>query len=367
MAASAGQHTVSVRRVKKYDHYEDLLKAVSEIYTTAGGPDPGGKSILLKPNILADLPPERAVTTHPACFRAVAQYFQQRGAKVYAGDSPAIHNTSFRAEKCGIRGVCRELDIEWVDFYVDPVQRNGFKLANIIDKVDYVVSLAKCKTHELTYFTGAVKNCFGLIPGFTKAMLHARYPNRNLFSDMVLDLLETVKPAFSFMDAVIAMEGAGPQNGKPKHVGLILGSANPVALDISMARIIGYDPMKIPMFRSAVERGIYLENMEDIVIEGGDLRDLRVKHFKRVSIDRGYNLIYMGIRSEQLRRRFDRRPVFDHDRCILCGKCVQICKAGALSIKEGKVHIYDPNCIRCYCCQEVCPSNAIEIKRKVFG
>lgn len=366
MTTSAAQHTVSVRRVSRYRN-DSILKAVSEIYMAAGGPDPYGKKILLKPNILADLPPERAVTTHPAVFRAVAVYFQQRGAEVLAGDSPAIHNTSFKAEKCGIRGVCKELDIEWVDFSADPIRRNKFKLANVLDRVDHVVSLPKCKTHELTYFTGAVKNLFGLIPGFSKATLHAKYPNRNVFSDMVLDLLETVKPSFAFMDAIIGMEGAGPQNGKAKHIGLLLGSADPVALDISTAQIIGYNPLQIPMFKFALERDTYVNAVNDIILEGGDLRDFRVKNFKRVSIDRGCNLIYMGIRSERLRRRFDRRPIFDHERCIRCGKCVQICKAGALSIKEGKVHIYDPNCIRCYCCQEVCPVNAIEIKRKVFG
>ncbi len=59
---------VSVRKVQKY-HSGDILKAVEEIYVAAGGPDPKGKKVLLKPNILADLAPERAVTTHPEVFR----------------------------------------------------------------------------------------------------------------------------------------------------------------------------------------------------------------------------------------------------------------------------------------------------------
>ncbi|MDD3095633.1 MAG: DUF362 domain-containing protein, partial [Candidatus Marinimicrobia bacterium] len=70
---------VSVRRVERYRD-DQLLQAVSEMYTAAGGPDPKGKKILLKPNILADVPPERAVTTHPSVFRAVAYYLLERGA-----------------------------------------------------------------------------------------------------------------------------------------------------------------------------------------------------------------------------------------------------------------------------------------------
>ena len=62
---------VSVRKVTKY-HWEDILTAVEEIYKAADGPDPKGKKVLLKPNLLADVPPERAVTTHPEVFKACA-------------------------------------------------------------------------------------------------------------------------------------------------------------------------------------------------------------------------------------------------------------------------------------------------------
>ncbi len=356
---------VSARKVPRY-HFEDILKAVEEIYTAAKGPDPKGKKVLLKPNILADVAPERAVTTHPEVFRACAVFFQQKGATVVAGDSPALHSTGFKAKVCGIGPVCKELDIEWVDFTKDPIHKNGFKFAKIIDEVDMIISLPKFKTHELAYFTGATKNLFGLIPGLSKAMLHAKYPNRHSFSAMVVDVMQAVRPTFTIMDAIIGMEGAGPQNGTPKHVGLILGSCNLIALDVVAAQIAGYDPMDIPMLSYAVENGIQLTDEKDIYLEGGTIKELRVKNFKRIPIDRRYNLAFMGVRYEKFRRRFDRRPIFDHERCILCGKCVQICKAEALSVIEGRVHIHDPNCIRCYCCHEVCPVNAIEIKRKVF-
>ncbi len=357
---------VSVRKVQKY-YSGDILKAVEEIYVAAGGPDPKGKKVLLKPNILADLAPERAVTTHPEVFRACAQYFQSRGATVLAGDSPALHASGFKAKICGIGPVCEELGVEWVDFTEDPIYRKGFKFARILDEVDMVVSLPKLKTHELAYFTGATKNLFGLIPGLSKALLHAKYPNRNDFSAMIVDVMEAIKPTFAIMDAIIGMEGAGPQNGQPKHIGLILGSCNLIALDIVASQTVAYNPMDIPMLAYAVKNGIQVKDINDIIVEGGSIKEFKVKNFKRIPIDRRYNLIYMGVRYERMRRRFDRRPIFDHDKCILCEKCIQICKAEALEIKDGKIHIHDPNCIRCYCCHEVCPVNAIEIKRKVFG
>lgn len=356
---------VSVRRVEKYQP-ESILHAVAEIYEATQGPDPSGKKILLKPNILADVAPERAVTTHPQVFRAVAEYLQQRGAILFAGDSPAIHNTAFGGKGCGIRAVCDELGIEWVDFMHDPVSRKGYKLARILDEVDYIFSLPKCKTHEFAYYTGAVKNLFGLMPGFNKALMHAKYPSRKTFAAMINDVFDLVRPHYAFMDAIIGMEGAGPQNGTPKHIGLLLGSRDCLALDLVMAQIIGYNPLDIPILSDGLKRRPDLNNINDIEIEGGTLKGFRVKQYKRIAIDRSYNFIYMGVRFQRLLRRFDRRPVFNHDRCILCKKCVQICKADALKVKDGKIDFYDPNCIRCYCCHEVCPVNAIEIKRKVF-
>ena len=357
---------VSVRKVQKY-HSGDILKAVEEIYLAAGGPDPKGKKVLLKPNILADLPPERAVTTHPEVFKACAMYFQSRGATVLAGDSPALHTAGFKAKICGIGPVCDELGIEWIDFSKDPIHKDGFKFAKIIDEVDMIVSLPKLKTHELAYFTGATKNLFGLIPGLSKAMLHAKYPNRNSFSAMVVDVMKAVKPSFAIMDGIIGMEGPGPQNGQPKHIGLMLGSCNHIALDIVASQIAGYNPMDIPMLAHAVKEGVQVHNLKEIELEGGTIKDWRVKNFKRIAIDRRYNLAFMGVRWQRWMRRFDRRPIFDHDKCILCQKCVKICKAEALSVKDGKIQIHDPNCIRCYCCHEVCPVSAIDIKRKVFG
>lgn len=363
--AQSSATRVSVRRMEKY-HPESLLRAVAEIYEATRGPDPCGKKILLKPNILADVAPERAVTTHPQVFRAVARYLQQRGAVLLAGDSPAIHNNTFSGKGSGIAAVCEELGIEWVDFMRDPLTKKGYKLARILNEVDYVFSLPKCKTHEFAYYTGAVKNLFGLMPGFNKALMHAKYPNRESFAEMIIDVFELVGADYAFMDAVIGMEGAGPQNGTPRHIGLLLGSRDCLALDVIMAQIIGYDSQQIPVLSSGLKRRPDLSNINDIEIEGGTLKDFRVRQYKRIAIDRGYNFIYMGVRFQRLLRRFDRRPVFIYDRCILCKKCVQICRADALKVKDGKIAIYDPNCIRCYCCHEVCPVNAIKIRRKVF-
>jgi Fe-S-cluster-containing hydrogenase component 2 len=67
-------------------------------------------------------------------------------------------------------------------------------------------------------------------------------------------------------------------------------------------------------------------------------------------------------------RYFDRKraskrqePIFIHDRCRKCKKCVDICPAKALSLDSGKIQLKEEKCIRCYCCHEMCPFDAIKI------
>ncbi|GFR34636.1 4Fe-4S dicluster domain-containing protein [Thermobrachium celere] len=40
--------------------------------------------------------------------------------------------------------------------------------------------------------------------------------------------------------------------------------------------------------------------------------------------------------------------------CINCGRCLEVCSQGALSIKEGKINYNKQKCIGCDRCLEVC-------------
>lgn len=123
-------------------------------------------------------------------------------------------------------------------------------------EADYIIDCCRLKTHGLTVMSGAVKNLFGCIPGLKKPEWHCLRPTVEAFSDMLIDLCETVKPNLVIMDAIDCMEGNGPGGGTVKHMGILLASRSPYALDERAAFLMGLRPETVPMVRAYRKRGL---------------------------------------------------------------------------------------------------------------
>ncbi|MBA4322140.1 MAG: FeS-binding protein, partial [Odoribacter sp.] len=331
---------ISVRKCKEYDLHE-IYDLITDIYTKTDGPEVRGKKVLIKPNILTDDDPAKCICTHPVAVEAMIRFLQAGGATVFVGDSPAVHSQKFRAEKTGIYNVCEKTGAVWVDFMKNPSERKlrkgKIKVASVIDEVDLIISMPKFKNHELVYFTGAIKNTLGLVPGFSKAKQHALHQDRTSFGEFLVDLNEAVMPDYFLMDAVMGMEGPGPGRGIPIEIGLLLGSTNPLVLDMTASRIAGYEPMVIPTSKTAFFRKNWLENAEDIVYDGPDINTLIKKDFKKIPITGNRNIAmqFLMKRIKPL-RKFERRPVFIHKNCTGCLKCVKICPVNAIELHPVK-------------------------------
>ena len=381
---------VAVLRCRKYDA-DLILESMREAVSLTGGDealDVKGKKVLLKPNVLFDAAVAKAVTTHPEFLRAAIRLMKELGAaEIIAGDSPGFQKPGFKGRKCGLWDICNDEGVEWYDFSKGTVVKkcpegkmvNQFIVSDIVDKVDLIISLPKMKNHQLMYFTGALKNQFGLIPGLSKSPYHMMFPGRKGFAEMIVDLHTAVKPAYAFMDGIIAMEGPGPGNGDPVDAGLILASPNLLALDITACRIIGYDPDIIPINRDAIDRGLWLDSAADPDVVGLKLEEAKLHGFKKIRLTGSRSQLLEFLTPPFVRKiqtAMAPRPVFRPVKCIRCGECVKICPANALEMKEmpglsekyaKMVSINYDDCIRCYCCHEVCPEDAITVKTAPFS
>jgi uncharacterized protein (DUF362 family)/NAD-dependent dihydropyrimidine dehydrogenase PreA subunit len=365
---------VAVRKCEIYE-FSKIFDHIADIYSICQGPDLMDKKVLVKPNILIDDLPSKCISTHPVFVEALIVFLQSKGATVFVGDSPAVHFKGFKPVKSGIYEVCKTTKAEWIDFTRNPtslqLRSARVKIASIVKSVDLVISLPKLKNHELVYFTGAVKNTLGLLPAFTKTKQHALYQNRESFSRFLVDLNEAFTPHFFLMDGIQGMEGRGPGQGTPVNTGVIIGSSNPLALDIIATSIAGYRPSDIPTNHVALARGKWLKSDHDIKYDGPEIGSLVKKDFKRVRISTGSNIAAGFLRNRlPFLRKLERRPVFIHNNCTGCLDCINICPNDAIAMHpslHNHVVLTDSKCIRCFCCSEVCNHYAVVIKRKPFG
>jgi len=373
---------VGIVRCASYDPQEvyDALKKAVELSDNL---DVAGKTVLLKPNILSDSPPEKAITTHPVFLDAAIRLVREKGAsRILVGDSPGLQMPGFSGKVSGIGEATRKNGAEWIDFTKGKTEVHcpegkvikNFTLTQAVREADLIISLPKLKTHQLMQYTGAMKNIFGLIPSLAKSPFHARFPSREAFAAMIVDLNLAVKPAFAFMDAIVGMEGSGPAAGSPRNIGLVMASSNLLAMDIAATQIMGYPPAETPVNKEALSRGLWLSNLEEIEYPGLSPSDLQIPDFIKIPFKASSSQLLDFILPRPIKRWIDSfapGPEINHQICIRCGDCKRICDSQAISITGGenttikaRVVIDYRRCIRCFCCHEICPVKAIDVKKK---
>lgn len=330
------------------------------------------QKVLLKPNMLMASKPEDAATTHPSVLRAMIKVIKECAAIPFVGDNPgnAYANVDRALEITGFKKVVQEEGVEILSLSKS-VKCGDIHVASAIFDMDVIIDLPKLKTHNLTLFTGCIKNMFGIVPGFHKGDIHRIYSYPPDFSGKIVEIFSIKKPLLGVMDAIYGMEGHGPSGGKPKKIGLILASFDCVALDAVSSKIIGYDPLYVDTTRIAHERGLGEGDLRKIEIKGEKLEDVIVPDFELV--DNAYKILKSVPKFiHPPFRYFASKLIWVHPelvkkKCTGCEICFKNCPVKAISVKGGKPVIDYKKCISCYCCHELCPEKAYKIKRSYLA
>lgn len=376
--------TVAVARCDDYtpEKVDAAVRRAIELIGGIGRFVAQNESVLLKPNVLQGQEPEKCVTTHPAVVAAVARILTEHGCRVVIGDSPGAgivyseanlrraYSRSEFAAAADETGAALNYDTgSKVVAYPEGEVMKQFSIITPAVEADAIVVVSKVKTHMWTRMTGAAKNLFGIIPGLEKPVYHFRFQDEYAFGKMLVDLNECMKPRLQVVDAVVGMEGDGPQSGSPRTIGVILAGSDYAAVDTVLARLIGMDPLEIGSTKSAVERGLL--DPEAVRTVGDDPAAFTVPDFKKPSTYAGGRTGLWRRVVQAVVRRFGRtyapRPGVIASSCIGCRKCERICPVHAITVAEGRAAIDLSRCIRCYCCHEMCTEHAIALSRSLAG
>lgn len=338
-------------------------------------------NVLIKPNLLMKRRPEEFTTTHPSLVEAVIVCLKEVGIHhITVADSPGglysapllkgIYEVSGMIEVCNRHQVALNYSTESKELHREENHLvKSFPIIKPVCEADFIIDVAKLKTHAMTGLSGAVKNLFGCIPGLTKPEYHWRFPEKEHFGEMLIDLSETVHADFALIDGVHAMEGDGPSGGNKRELGMIAASDNLYDLDFFLCHVIGVDPEEICMVKSAIDRGLCCGDMKKITLLGNmpNTNPFVIPHDKGIDFIGHVPKVFRKPVKKIVNRFFTSHPVIRKKDCIGCGKCAEICPAKTIEIQERKAIISYSHCIHCFCCHEMCPVKAIDIKRtKLF-
>lgn len=358
--------TVSITTTDGYELLP-LRQAVIRLLEPLGGISAfinSGDQVLLKPNLLSAKEPAKAVTTHPAVVRVVAELVREAGGVVLIGDSPGIGGFLRVAEKSGISDAAHDSGASLVEFK-DGVEVQGkgtfrsIRLARAYYEADKIINLPKLKTHEMMTMTCAVKNLFGAVVGAEKAGWHLKAGrSQQLFARLMLEIYLLKKPVLNIVDAVTAMEGNGPGSGDPIKLGVLIAGVNPVAVDVIAGKLAGMPANLLHIEREAVNMGLPGALSEDIVLCGTPLGDIPEVRFKLpAGLDVQFGL--PSFLTKVLKNHLTSYPAADPKTCVLCGICRDACPPAAITIQNSALSVDKARCIRCWCCRELCPHDAM--------
>lgn len=335
--------------------------------------------ILIKPNILMGKPPERAVTTHPEIVRAVIKWLKIQGQNnITVGESSGTSNpgaTKEAFEKSGIKVVCEEENADYTPFeatkrkkYIvkNPLVLDEFYSSPLIEKADLIINIPKIKTHWQCLLTCCIKNMFGTLILGNKSKTHAKYPNHDAFSSALADIYSVSNPQLTVIDGFLCQEGRGPSQGEVVKMDLIITGYDPVALDTTVCKIIGFKPGEVNYIKKAEQKDLGTSDLETVEMLGESISSVQ-RDFERPKI-RPISVPLPSSIADFVSDVIFRASVkFNPEKCKLCSTCWENCPAGAISppevIKKGNTPSWDSKkCIFCYCCAELCPHEAVNFE-----
>lgn len=219
-------------------NFNDMVSQSISNLESIGIKIPSSGKVFIKPNVIMGASAKDSVTTEPKLIYSLISLLKERGVKkVYIGDSPASYMKSPNVfVETGMSEEIKSAGGEYINID-DPSERVEIKLPNsdMLESMsvpkkaveaDYIINFAKLKTHRIAQMTSCVKNWVGFIPQDLRLEYHqTRLPK------LVSEVHQILPESLCFADAIIVGEGDGPDLSRPRFLGALISSNDPVALD----------------------------------------------------------------------------------------------------------------------------------------
>lgn len=278
------QHIVGIKYGS--DPYQTAMSAIA----SAGQfPAVQGKTVVIKPNLVAGEAASTGVSTDPQVVRAIVDtclVAQAKAVVIVEGSGKGGGAPHFTG--CGYdffatydpRVSLLDLNTEPMTVVSNPaayLYRLMWLPAIAADPDTVWISAAKLKVHSMAGVSLATKNMFGLYSpttygGFTWGNFLPRRDPHELGMDQAIAELAAIRPIhYSVIDGIVGMQGSGPLDGWPISSNVVVAGANSVAVDRVGAEIMGTDQGRIPHLATAGNLGLGPLSLNSVTIAGDPL------------------------------------------------------------------------------------------------
>lgn len=271
------------------------------------GVDPGGRPVLMKPNVTAGSLRNSGVVTHPTFTGGLVDYFADDlgmpRSQIYVAEttSPATspEQRDLGWARSGYTEMAREKQIQLLDLAdygnIRVVPGDTVHLHNLgvsrwaKSETVFYINLPKLKTHNLSVVTLCGKNQQGIqIPVVDRHLCSDAYkvtfgsngkPGRDwmrvedheawqrTIAHMHWDIYLACQPDFNIIEGIVGRDGTGFYTGRNFPTGLVVAGYDMPSVDFVGAYLMGYTVDTLVYLQAGVERGLCPPQLDDIDIQ----------------------------------------------------------------------------------------------------
>ncbi|MGD0405343.1 MAG: DUF362 domain-containing protein [Candidatus Bathyarchaeia archaeon] len=233
-------------------------------------------NVVIKPNLCYYWTASTGETTDGRVVCAIIKYIRERigndvNITVAEADASAMR-TKFAFSILGYDELCQKNNVALKNLSEGNVIAKTVKVGKaevtlpfneVLLNADLIINVPKLKTHNFIGVTCAMKNIFGSISKPRKYAYH------NNIVNVIVAANKIVK------SDIIVVDGLIVRGSCPKKLGVVMTSDNPLTNDFVAARIMSFNPKKVPYLNLAAKENVGETKNINIIEDGVKLAEIK--------------------------------------------------------------------------------------------
>jgi uncharacterized protein (DUF362 family) len=284
------EHKVSVVKYKQpIDSVREVVKS-SQLFDTLKKTD----KIFIKPNIVywnqyTNFPKWGVITTSRV-IEDVVILLNERGINNISigetfklGKNDENDQALDAFEKLGYNSLKKKYNVNLINILTRPYKLIDigcdFKVEYSSDalEADVVIDIPVMKTHAQAVTSLAFKNLLGLTHNESRKKIHSADPLKDLNYNLA-HLPNKLKKVLTIIDGIYTLERGPAIDGKAHRKNILVASTDMLSADLVGTKLLGIDPIEVPLLLQAVKERNRPMDLSDIRIIGEKLENLVSPH-----------------------------------------------------------------------------------------